>query len=170
MTAGGWLLVLAIAAPSLGVLLAIGLGGHWPERLALLAAPIGLAIAVAITAAVLWAGDAVTYVLGGWAPPLGIALRADGLAAAMLLTTATVVAAVTLFARAEEGTPRGAVFVPFCYYEAAINKLTHAALDPFAKIPEFKYCAIRVRAGGEMPRQGSYGGGQLLAPSPAAAV
>ncbi len=71
--------------------------------------------------------------------------------------------AVTLFARAEEGTPRGAVFVPFCYYEAAINKLTNAALDPFAKIPEFKYCAIRVRAGGEPPRQGSYGGGQLLA-------
>jgi len=78
--------------------------------------------------------------------------------------------AVSLFARVEEGTPRGAVFVPFCYYEAAINRLTNAALDPFAKIPEFKYCAIRVRAGGETPRQGSYGGGQLLAPSPAAAV
>ena len=71
---------------------------------------------------------------------------------------------VSLFARAEEGTPRGAVFVPFCYYEAAINKLTNAALDPFAKIPEFKYCAIRVKAGGEAPRQGSYGGGQLLSP------
>ena len=59
-------------------------------------------------------------------------------------------------------TPRGAVFVPFCYYEAAINKLTHAALDPFAKIPEFKYCAVRVRRGGEAPQQGSYGGGQAL--------
>ena len=56
---------------------------------------------------------------------------------------------VTLYARAEEGTPRGAVFVPFCYYEAAINRLTNAALDPFAKIPEFKYCAIRVQHGGE---------------------
>lgn len=54
---------------------------------------------------------------------------------------------VSLYARAEEGTPRGAVFVPFCYYEAAINKLTNAALDPFGKIPEFKYCAIRIRAG-----------------------
>ncbi len=70
--------------------------------------------------------------------------------------------AVTLYARAEEGTPRGAVFVPFCYYEAAINKLTNAALDPFAKIPEFKYCAVRMRPGGEAPDQGSYGGGQLL--------
>jgi formate dehydrogenase major subunit len=70
---------------------------------------------------------------------------------------------VTLWARADEGTPRGAVFVPFAYYEAAINKLTNAALDPFAKIPEFKYCAIRVKVGGEAPKQSSYGGGQLLA-------
>jgi formate dehydrogenase major subunit len=71
--------------------------------------------------------------------------------------------AVSLYARADEGTPRGAVFVPFCYYEAAINKLTNAALDPFAKIPEFKYCAVRVRAGGDAPAQGSFGGGQALA-------
>jgi formate dehydrogenase major subunit len=54
------------------------------------------------------------------------------------------------------------VFVPFCYYEAAINRLTNAALDPFAKIPEFKYCAIRVKVGGEAPVQVSYGGGQAL--------
>ena len=69
---------------------------------------------------------------------------------------------VSLYARADDSSPPGAVFVPFCYYEAAINKLTNAALDPFAKIPEFKYCAIRVKAGGEAPRQGSYGGGQAL--------
>jgi formate dehydrogenase major subunit len=43
------------------------------------------------------------------------------------------------------------VFVAFCYYEAAINRLTNAALDPFAKIPEFKYCAVRLRRGGELP-------------------
>jgi formate dehydrogenase major subunit len=80
--------------------------------------------------------------------------------------------AVSLYARVEEGTPRGAVFVPFCYYEAAINKLTNPALDPFAKIPEFKYCAVRVKAGGSAPQQGSFGGGQLLSrqtePAPAA--
>jgi formate dehydrogenase major subunit len=69
---------------------------------------------------------------------------------------------VTLYARADDSSPRGAVFVPFCYYEAAINRLTNAALDPFAKIPEFKYCAIRVTLGGEPPRQSSYGGGQAL--------
>jgi formate dehydrogenase major subunit len=75
---------------------------------------------------------------------------------------------VTLYARADESSPRGAVFVPFCYYEAAINRLTNAALDPFAKIPEFKYCAIRVTLGGEDPVQGSYGGGQALEKSIAA--
>ncbi|WP_341237033.1 formate dehydrogenase subunit alpha [uncultured Limnobacter sp.] len=51
---------------------------------------------------------------------------------------------IGLFARADQGTPPGHVFVPFCYAEAAINKLTHAALDPDGKIPEFKYCAIAV--------------------------
>ncbi|EYS94073.1 formate dehydrogenase [Cupriavidus sp. SK-4] len=70
---------------------------------------------------------------------------------------------VTLYARADAGTPRGAVFVPFCYYEAAINKLTNAALDPFGKIPEFKYCAVKMALGGEAPEQSSYGGGQILA-------
>ncbi|KUE90941.1 formate dehydrogenase [Cupriavidus necator] len=70
---------------------------------------------------------------------------------------------VTLYARADAGTPRGAVFVPFCYYEAAINKLTNAALDPFGKIPEFKYCAVKMALGGAPPEQSSYGGGQILA-------
>jgi formate dehydrogenase major subunit len=69
---------------------------------------------------------------------------------------------VCLYARADDGTPRGAVFVPFCYYEAAINRLTNPALDPFGKIPEFKYCAVRVQLGGEVARQGSFGGGQIL--------
>jgi formate dehydrogenase major subunit len=76
---------------------------------------------------------------------------------------------VSLYARADDSSPRGAVFVPFCYYEAAANKLTNSALDPFAKIPEFKYCAIRVVRGGEEPHQSSFGGGQALANAIAAA-
>jgi formate dehydrogenase major subunit len=51
---------------------------------------------------------------------------------------------VTLQARRDDGTPNGAVFIPFAYVEAAANLLTNAALDPFGKIPEFKYCAVRV--------------------------
>ncbi|MBX3600817.1 MAG: formate dehydrogenase subunit alpha [Rubrivivax sp.] len=58
--------------------------------------------------------------------------------------------AVTLYARADEGTPRGAVFAAFCWVEAPANLLTNPALDPVAKIPEFKYCAVRVSAGGEV--------------------
>lgn len=52
---------------------------------------------------------------------------------------------VNLYARADESSPPGAVFVAFCWYEAAINKLTNPALDPVAKIPEFKFCAVRVQ-------------------------
>jgi formate dehydrogenase major subunit len=70
---------------------------------------------------------------------------------------------VRLYARADDSSPRGAVFAPFCYYEAAANKLTNPALDPFAKIPEFKYCAVRVVRGGPEPQQSSFGGGQALA-------
>jgi formate dehydrogenase major subunit len=69
---------------------------------------------------------------------------------------------VALYARADDSSPVGAVFVPFCYYEAAINRLTNPALDPYGKIPEFKYCAVRVSPGGELAPQGSYGGGQVL--------
>ena len=67
---------------------------------------------------------------------------------------------VSLYARADESSPPGCVFVPFCFYEAAINKLTNPALDPFAKIPEFKYCAVKLSAGGEVSETLSFGGGQ----------
>ena len=40
--------------------------------------------------------------------------------------------------------PPGVVFVPFHFAEAAANVLTIGALDPVAKIPEFKVCAVRV--------------------------
>jgi formate dehydrogenase major subunit len=50
---------------------------------------------------------------------------------------------VSLYARADAGTPPGIVFVAFCWAEAPINKLTNPALDPVAKIPGFKYCAVR---------------------------
>ena len=52
--------------------------------------------------------------------------------------------AVDLFARLDSGVPAGLVFIPFCFVEAAANLLTNPALDPFGKIPEFKYCAVRI--------------------------
>jgi formate dehydrogenase major subunit len=69
---------------------------------------------------------------------------------------------ISLYARADDGTPRGAVFIPFCYYEAAANTLTNPVLDPFGKIPEFKYCAVRIKKGGPLPNRMSFGGGVLI--------
>jgi len=69
---------------------------------------------------------------------------------------------ISLYARADEGTPRGAVFIPFAFYEAAANMLTNPKLDPFGKIPEFKYCAVRVSKGGARPGDPGYGKGRTL--------
>ena len=55
---------------------------------------------------------------------------------------------VAIRVRRDDGTPPGAVFIPFAYYEAAANILTNAALDPFGKIPGFKYCAVAISKGG----------------------
>ncbi len=51
---------------------------------------------------------------------------------------------ITLTARADQTMPEGMVFVPFAFVEAAANVLTNPALDPFGKIPEFKYAACRL--------------------------
>jgi len=55
---------------------------------------------------------------------------------------------VELAARQDDAIPDGVVFIPFAFFEAAANKLTNPALDPFGKIPEFKFCAARVEAVG----------------------
>lgn len=39
----------------------------------------------------------------------------------------------------------GEVFMPFCFNEAAVNLLTNEAIDPYGKIPEFKYCAVSIQ-------------------------
>jgi formate dehydrogenase major subunit len=90
-------------------------------------------------------------------------LEGLGVAPGDTLTIASRRGEISLYARADEGMPRGAVFVPFCYYEAAANRLTNPVLDPFGKIPEFKYCAVRVTAGGPTPGRMSFGGGTILA-------
>ncbi len=72
------------------------------------------------------------------------------------ITVASRRGSIALAARADAGTPRGAVFIPFCFYEAAANLLTNPVLDPFGKIPEFKYCAVRVTAGGDVATEFGY--------------
>ena len=58
--------------------------------------------------------------------------------------------------------PRGAVFVPFCFYEAAANLLTNPVLDPFGKIPEFRVLRDQGDGGRSRSRPFSFGGGQIL--------
>jgi formate dehydrogenase major subunit len=77
-----------------------------------------------------------------------------------VITVASRRGEIALVARADDGTPRGAVFIPFAFYEAAANVLTNAALDPFGKIAEVKYCAVTLRKGGTLEPLSSYGGGQ----------
>jgi len=89
-------------------------------------------------------------------------LEGLGIAPGATLTIESRRGRISLYARADDGTPRGAVFVPFCFYEAAANKLTNPVLDPFGKIPEFKYCAVKVTNGGSVMEHMSFGGGVLL--------
>jgi formate dehydrogenase major subunit len=73
-------------------------------------------------------------------------MQALGLAAGQRLRVRSRRGEVELFLRRDDGTAQGTVFIPFAYVEAAANLLTNAALDPFGKIPEFKYCAVAVSA------------------------
>jgi formate dehydrogenase major subunit len=69
-----------------------------------------------------------------------------GIMAGDLVRVSTRRGTVELAARQDDSVPDGVVFIPFAYVEAAANLLTNPALDPFGKIPEFKYCAARVEA------------------------
>jgi multicomponent Na+:H+ antiporter subunit D len=117
-TTGGFLLVLAIVVPLAGVLLAFAAGGRHVERIAFGTMPLGVAIAVAIVVTMRQAGAPLVYLLGGWAPPLGVALRADGLSAVMMAVTAVVIGAIGVFARADFSTPPGVIEAraPFAFW------------------------------------------------------
>jgi len=63
-----------------------------------------------------------------------------------MIRVATRRGTVELAARQDDAIPDGVVFIPFAFVEAAANLLTNPKLDPFGKIPEFKYCAARIEA------------------------
>jgi formate dehydrogenase major subunit len=67
-----------------------------------------------------------------------------GISAGESITITTRRGAITLKVRVDPLMTEGMVFVPFCYVEAAANILTNPALDPYGKIPEFKYAACRL--------------------------
>ena len=62
--------------------------------------------------------------------------------------------AITIMARADRAVAENMVFVPFAYVEAAANILTNPAVDPYGKIPEFKFAAVRIeRAQEQIPAE-----------------
>ena len=71
-------------------------------------------------------------------------LRALGMESGDLLAIESRRGALAVATRVDEGMQQGVFMMPFTYHEAAANLLTNDALDPFGKIPEFKFCAIRV--------------------------
>ena len=91
----------------------------------------------------------------------GADLLALGLTAGEVMTVRSRRGQVTLQVRRDDGTPHGAVFIPFAYHEAAANLMTNAALDPFGKIPEFKYCAVALARGGTLLAVAGYQAGAI---------
>ena len=67
-----------------------------------------------------------------------------GIAAGDMIRVSTRRGVVELAARQDDAVPDGVVFIPFAFVEAAANLLTNPALDPFGKIPEFKFCAAKL--------------------------
>ncbi len=97
----GTFLVLALAVPVAGILLVLLAGGRHARSITLALLVAGVGVAAGIASGVWRTSDALTYLSGGWAPPLGIKLRADGLSAAMLMMTSIVVLAAGLYAPRE---------------------------------------------------------------------
>jgi len=91
-------------------------------------------------------------------------LQALSLNAGDVITVQSRRGQVTIHVRRDDGMPKGAVFMPFAYYEAAANLMTNAALDPFGKIPEFKYCAVAIRRGGAALETAGYMSATVIAP------
>jgi formate dehydrogenase major subunit len=71
-------------------------------------------------------------------------LASRGIEAGSVVRISTRRGVIELKTRADTAIPSGVIFIPFCYAEAAANRLTNAALDPIGKIPEFKFCAARL--------------------------
>ena len=62
-----------------------------------------------------------------------------------LITVTSRRGTIDVYAKRDDHLQSGQVFIPFCYVESAANLLTNAALDPDAKIPEFKFCAVKIQ-------------------------
>jgi multicomponent Na+:H+ antiporter subunit D len=117
-TSGGLLLALIVLLPFIGLLIGFALGAANTRRVAMATMVLGLGLAIAIAFSLLQTDASLVYLLGGWAPPLGVALRADGISVAMLLTVAVVVCGIGIYAQADFAMPSGAAEAraPFAFW------------------------------------------------------
>lgn len=114
----GLLLVLAVVTPLLGLCAMLAFRSLKPERVAVVVVPACMLISGAVLATVMTSGQAITYSLGNWAPPLGLMLRADGVSAVMLMLAAIVIGGVALFSQGQFRTKAGEVETraPFTFW------------------------------------------------------
>ena len=73
----------------------------------------------------------------------------QGLKAGEMVSVATRRGTVEAVLRSDREVADGMVFMPFCFNESPANRLTNPQLDPYGKIPEFKFCAARIESTGE---------------------
>ena len=73
-------------------------------------------------------------------------MRDMGVKPGEMVRVATRRGILELKARVDRAVPQGVIFIPFCYAEAPANFLTNPQLDPFGKIPEFKFCAAKIES------------------------
>ena len=71
-------------------------------------------------------------------------LRKLGVAPGGLVRLTTKRGSIEIMAREDRAIAPDMVFLPFAFVEAAANLLTNSAVDPFGKIPEFKFSAVKV--------------------------
>lgn len=122
-TPGGGLLVLALMLPAVGLLAIFALGLRHAEHIAHATLLAGLAVALAVAVKVGQSGQAMTYLIGGWRPPLGIALQADGLSAVLMVMTAVILCAVGVFAQGSFSSPRDGAEMrrPFVFWSLLLG-------------------------------------------------
>ena len=68
----------------------------------------------------------------------------QGLRAGQMIQVSTRRGTIDALLRSDREVADGMVFIPFCFNESPANRLTNPMLDPYGKIPEFKFCAAKV--------------------------
>jgi len=106
-TAGGALLVLAIVIPAAALVALLGLRGRGARIVVVAALLFQLAVAMRAAMLVWSTGAPLVYVVGGFHPPLGITLRADGISVVMMAVSAVIFTGAAAFAWKDFTPPAG---------------------------------------------------------------